>query len=89
MNPNAGSKVNRPHALALILAGITGAMDTLDFRVYGVFTANQAGNLLLVTLTIFVMVGTRKANVISSTGPFSDSNMVFLAAYLPRRVGHW
>ncbi len=36
------------NVLVLILAAIVGAMDALDFRVYGVFTANQAGNLVLV-----------------------------------------
>jgi hypothetical protein len=48
MNPNADSALRHPYALVLILAAIAGAMDALDFRAYGVFTANQAGNLVLV-----------------------------------------
>lgn len=48
MNPNADSTLHRPYALVLIMAAIAGAMDALDFREYGVFTANQAGNLVLV-----------------------------------------
>jgi len=68
MNPNADSALNHPYALVLILAGIAGAMDALDFRVFGVFTANQAGNLVLVwerlqenpgeaTLSLFSLAG--------------------------------
>ena len=47
MNPNADSALRRPYALVLTLVAIAGAMNALDFRVYGVFTANQAGNLVL------------------------------------------
>jgi len=68
MNPNADSALGHPYALVLILAAIAGAMDALDFRVYGVFTANQAGNLVLVwermqenpgeaTLSLFSLAG--------------------------------
>ena len=68
MNPNADSALRRPYALVLTLAAIAGAMDALDFRVYGVFTANQAGNLVLLwermqdnpgeaTLSLFSLAG--------------------------------
>ena len=68
MNPNADSALKHPYALILILAGIAGAMDAIDFRVFGVFTANQAGNLVLVwerlkdnpgeaTLSLFSLAG--------------------------------
>jgi uncharacterized membrane protein len=68
MNPNADSALRRPYALVLTLAATAGAMDALDFRVYGVFTANQAGNLVLLwermqdnpgeaTLSLFSLAG--------------------------------
>ena len=68
MNPNADLALRRPYALVLTLAAIAGAMDALDFRVYGVFTANQAGNLVLLwermqdnpgeaTLSLFSLAG--------------------------------
>jgi hypothetical protein len=44
---NADSALKKPYVMVLVLAGIAGAMDAVDFRVYGVFTANQAGNLVL------------------------------------------
>ena len=47
MHVNANSALKKPYLMVLILAGIAGAMDAVDFRVYGVFTANQAGNLVL------------------------------------------
>jgi hypothetical protein len=48
MEMNADNSLSKPYLMILILAGIAGAMDAVDFREYGVFTANQAGNLVLV-----------------------------------------
>lgn len=48
MNLNADSSLAKPYLMILLLVGIAGAMDAVDFREYGVFTANQAGNLVLV-----------------------------------------
>lgn len=48
MEMNANDSLSKPYLMILILAGIAGAMDAVDFREYGVFTANQAGNLVLV-----------------------------------------
>jgi hypothetical protein len=45
---NADNALSKPYLMILLLAGIAGAMDAVDFREYGVFTANQAGNLVLV-----------------------------------------
>jgi hypothetical protein len=47
MDPNAESALRQPISMILILAVMAGAMDAVDFRLYGVFTANQAGNLVL------------------------------------------
>lgn len=68
MQPNAEGVLRKPEVTVLLLAFIAGAMDAVDFRVYGVFTANQAGNLVLVwerladtpgeaTLSLFSLVG--------------------------------
>jgi uncharacterized membrane protein YoaK (UPF0700 family) len=38
--------------MVLILTAVAGAMDAQDFRAFGVFTANQAGNLVLIWLRL-------------------------------------
>jgi hypothetical protein len=48
MEVNADDSLSQPYFMILLLVGIAGAMDAVDFREYGVFTANQAGNLVLV-----------------------------------------
>ena len=48
MEVNANDSLSQPYFMILLLVGIAGAMDAVDFREYGVFTANQAGNLVLV-----------------------------------------
>lgn len=48
MEVNADDSLSHPYLMILLLVGIAGAMDAVDFREYGVFTANQAGNLVLV-----------------------------------------
>lgn len=45
---NANTSLSKPRTMIILLAGIAGAMDAVDFREFGVFTANQAGNLVLV-----------------------------------------
>lgn len=68
MSVNANGSLIRPYLMVLVLTGIAGAMDAVDFRVYGVFTANQAGNLVLMwerlssnsaiaALSVFSLVG--------------------------------
>ena len=47
MDPNAEKALKHPISMVLILAVMAGAMDAVDFHLYGVFTANQAGNLVL------------------------------------------
>ena len=47
MEPNAESALKHPISMIVILAAMAGAMDAVDFQLYGVFTANQAGNLVL------------------------------------------
>lgn len=48
MDMNAASSLAKPYFMVLLLVGVAGAMDAVDFREYGVFTANQAGNLVFV-----------------------------------------
>ncbi len=48
LEANADTSLTKPLFMIVLLAGIAGAMDAVDFRQYGVFTANQAGNLVLV-----------------------------------------
>ena len=48
VNANAASVLRWPVRMTLLLAFIAGAADASDFKAFGVFTANQAGNLVLV-----------------------------------------
>ncbi len=52
VDADAAIVLRRPLAMVLILTGVAGAMDAQDFRAFGVFTANQAGNLVLIWLRL-------------------------------------
>jgi hypothetical protein len=48
LGPDARTAFRYPFLVIGLLAGIAGALDAIVFAAYGVFTANQAGNLVLV-----------------------------------------
>jgi uncharacterized membrane protein YoaK (UPF0700 family) len=52
VDADAAIVLRRPLAMVLMLTVVAGAMDAQDFRAFGVFTANQAGNLVLVWLRL-------------------------------------
>ena len=68
VNVNAQDSLRHPYFVILVLAMVAGAMDAEDFMAFGVFTANQAGNLVFIWvrwqesaaqawLSIFSLVG--------------------------------
>lgn len=52
VDPNAERVMRRPFFMVLVLAMVGGALDADDYLTYGVFTANQAGNMVLLWLKI-------------------------------------
>ncbi len=68
MSANADSALRRPLAMLLVLAAIAGAMDAVDFHMYGVFTANQAGNLVLFWVRLTTEPGVAALSLFSLAG---------------------
>jgi uncharacterized membrane protein YoaK (UPF0700 family) len=54
--------------MVLILAVMAGAMDAVDFHLYGVFTANQAANLVLFCVRLTSKAGEAALSLFSLTG---------------------
>lgn len=52
VDPNAALVLQRPFVMILVLAGVGGALDADDYLTYGVFTANQAGNMVLLWIKL-------------------------------------
>jgi len=52
LGPDARTVFRHPFLAIGLLAGIAGALDAIVFAAYGVFTANQAGNLVLVWVNL-------------------------------------
>ena len=52
VDPNAANLLRRPFLAILVLAGVGGALDADDYLTYGVFTANQAGNMVLLWIKL-------------------------------------
>ena len=52
VDPNADPLFKRPLLVVLILAGVGGMLDADAYLTYGVFPANQAGNMVLLWLKI-------------------------------------
>lgn len=52
VDPNAASVLQRPFLAILVLAAVGGALDADDYLTYGVFTANQAGNMVLLWIKL-------------------------------------
>jgi len=68
VDADAAIVLRRPLAMVLILTAVAGAMDAQDFRAFGVFTANQAGNLVLVWLRLDADPGQVWLSVFSLVG---------------------
>ena len=68
MDPNAEKALKHPISMVLILAVMAGAMDAVDFHLYGVFTANQAGNLVLFWVRLTSNAGEAALSLFSLAG---------------------
>ena len=68
VDPNADPLFNRPLLVVLILAGVGGMLDADDYLTYGVFTANQAGNMVLLWLKILEEPGVALLSLSSIVG---------------------
>ena len=68
MEPNAESALKHPISMIVILAAMAGAMDAVDFQLYGVFTANQAGNLVLFWVRLTSSAGEAALSLFSLAG---------------------
>lgn len=68
MDPNAESALKHPISMIVILAAMAGAMDAVDFQLYGVFTANQAGNLVLFWVRLTSNAGEAALSLFSLAG---------------------
>ena len=68
MEPNADSALKYPISMITILAAKAGAMDAVGFQLYGVFTANQAGNLVLFWVRLTTNTGVAALSLFSLAG---------------------
>jgi hypothetical protein len=68
MEPNAESALKYPISMITILAAMAGAMDAVGFQLYGVFTANQAGNLVLFWVRLTTNTGVAALSLFSLAG---------------------
>lgn len=68
VDPNAKPLFKRPLLVVLVLAGVGGMLDADDYLTYGVFTANQAGNMVLLWLKILEEPGVAMLSLSSIVG---------------------
>ena len=68
VDPNANPLFKRPLLVVLVLAGVGGMLDADDYLTYGVFTANQAGNMVLLWLNILEEPGVALLSLSSIVG---------------------
>ena len=68
VDPNAKPLFKRPLLVVLVLAGVGGMLDADDYLTYGVFTANQAGNMVLLWLNILEEPGVAMLSLSSIVG---------------------
>jgi uncharacterized membrane protein YoaK (UPF0700 family) len=68
MEPNAESALKYPIPMVAVLAAMAGAMDAVGFQLYGVFTANQAGNLVLFWVRLTTNTGVAALSLFSLAG---------------------
>lgn len=68
VDPNAATVLQRPLFMILVLAGVGGALDADDYLTYGVFTANQAGNMVLLWIKLLDDTGQALLSLSSMIG---------------------
>jgi len=93
VNPNDGELVNadaalvlkHPFAMVLLLAMVAGAMDARDYQSFEVFTANQAGNMVLLWVKLLSEPGVALLSLASLIGAALGITFV---VYL-RSWRHW
>lgn len=79
VDPNAATLLQRPFFMILVLAGVGGALDADDYLTYGVFTANQAGNMVLLWVKLLEAPGVALLSLSSLIGcALGISTVVFL-----------
>lgn len=65
---NAAAALKHPFAMVLLLAMVAGAMDARDYQSFGVFTANQAGNMVLLWVKLLEQPGVALLSLASLIG---------------------
>jgi uncharacterized membrane protein YoaK (UPF0700 family) len=68
VDPNAKPLFQRPLLVILVLAGVGGMLDADDYLTYGVFTANQAGNMVLLWIKLLESPGVALLSLSSMIG---------------------
>jgi len=85
VNANAAVVLKHPFAMVLLLAMVAGAMDARDYQSFNVFTANQAGNMVLLWVKLLDQPGVALLSLASLLGAALGITFV---VYL-RSWRHW
>ncbi len=85
VNANAALVLKHPFAMVLLLAGVAGAMDARDYQSFGVFTANQAGNMVL----LWVKLSSEPAVALLSLGSLIGAALGITFVVYLRSWRHW
>ena len=85
VNANAADVLKHPFAMVLLLAMVAGAMDARDYQSFGVFTANQAGNMVL----LWVKLLEQPAVALLSLGSLIGAALGIAFVVYLRSWRHW
>lgn len=85
VDANAATALRRPYAMVLLLAMVAGAMDARDYQSFGVFTANQAGNMVLLWVKLLDQPGI----ALLSLGSLLGAGLGIAFVVFLRSRGHW
>lgn len=85
VNSNAAVVLRHPLAMVLLLVMVAGAMDARDYQSFGVFTANQAGNMVL----LWVKLPEQPAVALLSLGSMIGAVMGIAFVVFVRRWRRW
>lgn len=85
VNANAAVVLQHPFVMVLLLAMVAGAMDARDYQSFEVFTANQAGNMVLLWVKLLSEPGVALLSLGSLIG--AALGIIFVV-YL-RSWRHW